>query len=145
MVSSHAADRSFAMESCVHGFHVYQHTWMPSHEEVLSCSRERGNRSDPFAVTVKKGEDIVGHVPRRFSCTSNLFLRSGGLLVCEISGDRRYSRDLPQGGMEIPCIYSILYTFSGASDFIQKTKQRLHELQAQIKESSSLLEKIANR
>ena len=84
----------------------------------MSCSKERGN-TDPFAVVAKEEEDIVGHVPRRFSCASSLFLRSGGLLVCEISGDRCYSRDLPQGDMEIPCVY----TFSGASDLVYKTKQ----------------------
>ena len=54
--------------------------------------------------------------------------------MCEISGDRRYSRDLPQGGMEIPCEY----TFSGAYDLVDKTKLRLNELQAQIKECSIL-------
>ena len=79
MVSSHAA--AFAIESCVRGYHVYVHTWVPSHRDVLSCSRERGNRTDPFAVAVKKEEVIVGHVPSRFSCASSLFLRSGGLIT----------------------------------------------------------------
>ena len=120
-------------ESCIRAYHIYPHTRVPSHGEVLSCSRECCNRTDPFAVVVKKEEDIVGHVPRWFSCASSLFLRSGGLLVCEISGNRCYSLDLLQGGMEILCVY----TFSGASDLLHKTKQRLNELQAQIKESSS--------
>ena len=47
--------------------------------ELLSCSREHGNRSDLFAVAVKKGEDIVGHVPRQFFSASSLFLQSGDL------------------------------------------------------------------
>ena len=34
-------------------------------------------------------------------CT--LFLRRGGTIHCIIMGDRKYSRDLPQGGVEIPC------------------------------------------
>ena len=25
--------------------------------------------------------------------------------MCEITGTKQYSRDLPQGGMEIPCVY----------------------------------------
>ena len=122
------------MESCVRGYHVYQNTWASIHGECLRCSRERSNRADPFAVAVAKGEDTVGHVPRRFSCATNFFIQSGGVVMCEISGDRRYSRDLPQGGMEIPCVY----TFSGAPDLIDKTKQRLNKLQAQIKECSTL-------
>ena len=109
------------VESCIRGYHVFQHIWAPIHGEVLSCSREHGNRSDPFAVALKKGEDIVGHVPRRFSCARSLFLQSGGLLVCKVSGDRRYSRDLPQGGMEIPRVC----TFSGAPDLVHKTRQWL--------------------
>ena len=114
---------SFTVESCVRGYHIFQHTWIPIHGEVLSCSRERGNRSDPFAVAVKKGEDIVGHVPRRFSCASSLFLQSGGLLACEVTGDRRYSRDLLQGGMEIPCVY----TFSGVPDLVHAAVTEVFE------------------
>ena len=126
----------FIMESCVRGHHVYQNTWAPIHRERLRCSRERGNRADTFAVAVVKGEDTVGHVPRRFSCATNLFIQSGKVVACERHGNRRYSHDLPQGGMEIPCVY----TFSGAPDLIDKTKRRLNELQAQIKECSILLD-----
>ena len=35
----------------------------------------------------------------------SLFLRRGGAIYCVVTGHRRYSRDLPQGGMEIPCKY----------------------------------------
>ena len=56
-----------------------QHTYISIHKDVFSCSREHGTRSDPFAVVVKIGGDIVGHVPRWFSCPSSLFLQSGGL------------------------------------------------------------------
>ena len=60
------------------------------------------------AVAVKKqisGEEkIVGHVPRKISAICSLFIRRGGVIRCIISGRRRYSSDLPQGGLEIPCI-----------------------------------------
>ena len=59
MASMHTADTSFTVESCIHGYHVFQHIWVPIHGKVLSCSRERGNRSDPFTVALKKGEVIV--------------------------------------------------------------------------------------
>ena len=39
MASSHAAEWSFAMESRVHGYHVYQCTWIPSHGEVVVGER----------------------------------------------------------------------------------------------------------
>ena len=33
----------------------------------------------------------------------SLFLRRGGSIHCKVTGSRRYSSDLPQGGLEIPC------------------------------------------
>ena len=46
---------------------------------------------------------IIGHVPRKISALCSLFIRRGGVLKCCVDGSRRYSADLPQGGMEIPC------------------------------------------
>ena len=34
---------------------------------------------------------------------SSLFIRRGGTIECIVTGTRRYSSDLPQGGLEIPC------------------------------------------
>ena len=45
-----------------------------------------------------KDETIVGHLPQRYlECA--LFLRRGGTIHCVITGGRRYSRDLPRGGV----------------------------------------------
>ena len=33
----------------------------------------------------------------------SVFLRRGGTINCIVNGHRRYSEDLPQGGLEIPC------------------------------------------
>ena len=98
MASIYTAGISFTVESCVHGYHIFQHAWI------------HGEGS--FAIVVKKGEDIVGHDPRQFSCASSLFSQSGGLLAYEVGVDRHYSHDLLNsiGGMEISC----KYTFSSA-------------------------------
>ena len=53
----------FCYDSVVHGYHVYKDVWEASHGELLNCERETG---DPFAICVKKHDDIVGHVPRKF-------------------------------------------------------------------------------
>ena len=58
----------FTVESCVRGYHVYRERWTAVIGEVLSCRREPGNASDPFAVGVMKEREIVGHVPRFYSC-----------------------------------------------------------------------------
>ena len=57
-----------------------------------------------FAVAVQKDAEAVGHVPRHISCICNLFIRKGGLLSCSVTGVRRYSSDLPQGGLEVLAI-----------------------------------------
>ena len=49
-----------------------------------------------------------------------LFL-STGTITCRVVGTKRYSRDLPQGGLEILC----KLTFSGASSKIEKVKKVL--------------------
>ena len=68
----------FTVESCVRGYHVYQERRTAVIGEMLSCHREPGNASDPFAVVVMKEREIVGHVPRFYSCIYNLLLYKGG-------------------------------------------------------------------
>ena len=71
----------------------------------MKCVRETSNHFDPFAVAVVKDTiGTVGHVPKRIFALCSLFIRRGGSISCTVDGDRRYSRDLPQGGLEIPCI-----------------------------------------
>ena len=49
------------------GYHVYKDVWTTVVGEELPCQREDGNRADPFAVAVVRGEAIVGHVPKKIS------------------------------------------------------------------------------
>ena len=119
---------AFALNSCVRGYHVYQDLWDATPGETLTCIRERGNRNDVFAVAVQSDGNVVGHVPRHISCICTLFMHRGGEINCLITGSRRYSRDLPQGGMEIPC----KYTFSGNKDLVEKIRGRLEELQEKV-------------
>ena len=51
-----------------------------------------------------KGETIVGHIPRKISNVCSIFIRKGWSILCLTTGLRRFSSDLPQGGLEIPCI-----------------------------------------
>ena len=65
--------------------------------------QEGANSADRYAVAVLKEETIIGHLPRKMSKVCSLFLRRGGSIRCKVTGSRRYSSDLPQGGLEIPC------------------------------------------
>ena len=110
---------SFCVNSMVRGYHVYKDVWQAMDGEILSCMRETSNGHDPFAVAVLKDDTIVGHVPRSLSAICSLFLRKGGSITCLINGSRRYSSDLPQGGLEVPCVL----TFCGEDVLIQKVKK----------------------
>lgn len=111
-----------AFHIMVRGFHVYQHTWTPVVGETLLCVRERGNQEDPYAVSVNKEREVVGHVPRLISAFCFSFIRRGGTITCIITGTKRYSRDLVQGGVEVPCVFMC----SGEACDILKAKKLLN-------------------
>ena len=107
---------SLTIDSCVRGYHEYSAIWEPVMGEELQCGREVGNPHDPYAVSVLKRRQIVGHVPRSISRPCLVFLRSHGTITCTVTGNRRYSSDLPQGGMEIPCSLR----FTGDESWLKK-------------------------
>jgi len=109
-------------DTCVRGYHVYQEVWVPAMDETLSCCREVGNPHDPFAVKVMKAGMTVGHLPKKISSTCSLFMLDGGSISCKVTDPhRRYSSDLVQGGLEIPCII----TLQGTKELIDKARKLL--------------------
>ena len=115
---------TYETDSCVRGFHIYQvqDIWTPVIREELLCEREEGNPNDRYAMSVLNVSTVVGHVPRHISTLCNVFLRCGGSISCIITGRHQYSRDLPQGGMEIPC----KYRFVGSPKELNKVESCLH-------------------
>lgn len=106
-------------ELCVRGYHVYKEIWTAVLGETLPCVRETSNEKDRYAVAVIKDSNIVGHLPKKISSVSSLFLRRGGTITCTVTGRRRCSVDLVQGGLEIPCIL----TFRANKKEIEKLKK----------------------
>ena len=101
---------TFSVEAMIRGYDEYTHIWeSPSPTDHLFCQQEIGNPHDTHAVTVEgnvagvDGTTTVGHVPRKISV---IFIRHGGTINCVVNGVRHYSADLPQGGLEIPCVLS---------------------------------------
>ena len=97
----------FEIESMIRGYHVYKEIWDAVVGEELECERDTTNHHDRFAVAILKDEVTVGHAPRKILSVFSLFLRHGGSIRCRVTASRRYSADLPQGGLEIPCIYKL--------------------------------------
>ena len=112
---------SHSFEAMVRGCHVYREIWLAIVGEELSCVRQVGNYRDPFTVAVVKSGVVVSHVPRKISSACSMFLRWGGTIDCRVTGGRRFSEDLPQGGLEIPCTL----TLRGAHSDINKVKRLL--------------------
>ena len=82
-------------------------------------------------MKVLKTDKIVGHLPKRISSTCSIFLRKEGMISCTVYGERRYSRDLTEGGLEIPC----LLTFEINKSLISKIKKMLDQCKKQEEES----------
>ena len=64
---------AYVVESCIHGSHVSKDFWTPLINEVLVCAQGNENPHDPYAVAVKKGSLVVGHVPRKFQLCARCF------------------------------------------------------------------------
>ena len=97
----------------IRGYHQYKTIWEnPSRSDELLCGREIGNAYDTHAVAIKKDiggvQTIVGHIAKKISSLCSIFLRRGGMILCEVNGHRRYSSDLPQGGLEVPCVLTFV-------------------------------------
>ena len=78
--------------------------WDSAINEELPCEREVHNAMDHYVVAVKRDDVVVGHLPKKISRICSVFLRRGGTIRVKVTGQRRYSFDLAQGGMEIPCL-----------------------------------------
>ena len=114
----------YFVESCVRGYHVYKDVWSATLGETLLCVAEVGNVHDPYAVAIvhpSPASHTVGHVPRSMSAACHFFIRRNGSIVCQVTGHRRHSGDLVQGGLEIPCTY----TFIGSSKEVNKVRKLL--------------------
>jgi hypothetical protein len=105
----------------VHGFHVYGASLTPCVGEILECICEFGNREDPYTVAIHKTGSTVGHVPRNISCLCTLFLRHGRTISCSVTGQRKRSEDLPQGGLKVPC----LLKFNDPCELVDKVERSI--------------------
>ena len=104
---------------------IYQSIWDAAIDgENLECFREVGNIHDPAPVASREDGSVVGHLPRALSAVCSSFICRGGLMLCRVSGSRRYSADLPQGGLEVPCV--LTFQTSNAKD-VEKAKKLINQ------------------
>ena len=106
--------------SRIQGYHIYGETWTAVMGEQLLCEQEVRNVVDRYTISVKKDSSItVGHLPQKISQVCSMFIQRGGDKIATVTSRWRYSHDLVQGGLEIPCEL----TFSGETQEILKLKR----------------------
>ena len=77
----------------------------------------------------------VRHTPRVISSVCSVFIRRGRIIVCVVNGARQYSSDLPQGGLEVPCIL----TFRASEEKECEKAKKLIELAHSVKIKAKIL------
>ena len=93
--------------------------------EVAIGVREEVNIHDRYAVAILEEDTCctVGHLPRKISKECYYFLKMGGAIKVEVTGQRRRS-DLPQGGLEVPCIMILEHK---EDNIMKKARQLLED------------------
>ena len=91
---------AFTIDRTIRGHHICTEIWMPIIGEGLAHAIEGNYDYDPYTVAITKVGTIIQH---RISATCNLFLEQGGTILCTVSGPRLCARDLPKGGLDVPC------------------------------------------
>ena len=76
----------YQLQWCVRGYHIYKEEWEAAVGEELKCEREKNNAKDPYAVAVVRENVIVGHLPRKISQISALFLKRQGKISWKVLG-----------------------------------------------------------
>ncbi len=113
-------DAIFFLHSVIRGHHISKSFWRPVAGENVAVACEPSNPYDSHAVSVNKGGNIIGHVPRNISRIIYSFLSQGGTIECEVVGPRKYGT-----GLEVPCIYKQ----TGEEIIVIKTKKKLVEVE----------------
>ena len=113
---------TFSLESSSRGYHEYLSIWPnPTVVDKFICEREIGNPHDTHAVAFNKDISVVlttvGHIPRKISKVSFVFIRRGGTIQVRVNRHRCYLVDLFQGGLEIPCI--LTYTIDDEKEWVK--------------------------
>ena len=94
----------FCFQPCVRGYHVFGEHLTTFLGEQLTCQCEVGNMVERHTISVKKDNgETVGHMPKKIPRICSMFFQHGIIITATVTGRRRYSSDLAQGVLEIPC------------------------------------------
>ena len=119
-----AALTTVELEYVIRGYHEYKRVWTPEINEMLRTQTETANSHDRYAVAVLSEElGTVGHIPRTISRLCHSFLTRGGVLQVQVLGRRKRS-DLPQGGLDVPC----MLIFTGKQKLVRRLRRNVTDV-----------------
>ena len=78
-----------------------------------------------FIALINSESVTASHLPKFMSKLARFFVKHAGKIRCEITGSKRYSSDLEQGGLEIPA--KIIFQNSNER-IIEEMKKKLAPL-----------------
>ena len=98
---------------------------------------------DQYAMAIKNNAQTVGHVPKFLSKLVHFFQKHEGELLVEVIGERRFSFDLPQGGMEIPAKFT--FKTENIELFQQMQEKTLEQIEKFEERRKIAIEKSLNK
>ena len=106
--------------------------------EIDQCPRNKTWSSCRRYIRYRgyKQRKTVGHVPKFLTKLTFFFLKNGGKLHITVTGPRRYSTDLKQGGLEAPADYC--FTLLNKKLFLQMKEKTLEKVQKYEKQKKEV-------
>lgn len=137
-------EREFRIQCSIRGFHIYKwKRWNPEVGSILTTipeTRPGALVEDRYAIAIQHDKETIGHVPKILSKYTFFFLKNGGTLAVKVTGERQYSYDLEQGGLELPAEYCFLTSNQSLLDKMAQTAvtevNKYNEIRKSMKEKS---------
>ena len=134
-------EKEFNVRCCIRGCHIYHTQWnaeigarlitAPENKTWNSCGRW-------LRIAVINNGKTVGHVPKFLTKLIFFFLKNGGKLHITVTGLRKYSANLKQGGLELP---ADLFYFVKRKLFLHMKEKTLAEAQKYEKQKKEVVRK----
>ena len=132
-------EKEFTVQCCIRGYHIYQAQWNAEiGAKLITAPEDRPGAlvEDKYAIAVKNDGKTVGHVPKFLTKLTFFFLKNGGKL--HVTGSRRYSVDLKQGGLELRGEFC----FASCNEklFVQMKEKTLAEVKKYVEQRKQIEE-----
>jgi len=141
----------FTFTMGIRGYHVYQASWTPSHEDKLTFVQEKDlNKYDPCAVAVKGtfkeniAPIVIGHVPVEISRYVYHSLSRNCRYTIKVCDRKPYRSPLTQGGLEVRCSVTAFWENEEWLGILKQHVEEKYSVTIQDDSNSILKELIAS-